>query len=673
MTDLVFARDLPLPRDAATQKFAFLGRSSSGKSYAAKRLVESLVRSGSQVIVLDSVGVWYGLRSGARPLDIPILGGLHGDAPLDSSMGAAIADLACDHATSLVLDVSQMIDADRTRFATAFARRFYERMKGAPRVITLVLEECQEYVPQEPQGGEAMMLHEFQRIAKIGRNFGIGLVLISQRPQEINKKALNQAEVVVAFQMTGPQERKALTYWLSDRGVDAGLPLDKTLPTLEVGKPFIWSPQWLKVSRIVEILPIETGDTSRTPTVGEAAPPPPKLSILDVTSLLSDMQQAVEAAKQDEPKFLKARIQELEKRLAKGAPVPVASPFDRIAAGQLVLKAAFLREQRSKALTDVVAQAQDLGRENARLEAALAQVHSDHESDSLAFELEEFFDGHEQEVIAGPVVRPVAPAPVAATEIPGLPSGEATVLAVVLNARGGATKALVGLETKFKVRTVNDYLARLRVRGLVTRSGDHWFATAQGFNEPRPAPSAPPPPSPLEPRGVSHAGLAEFEPADLALVKLEKVDRLLLRVLGQHGKMPLPRAAMLAGYPSTTSTTRNSATKLRGLGFIEGKSREVAITDAGRAQAGKIEKLPRRGPLLLDYWCDRLERIDGKILRVLVKRHPTRTLQAPLITAAGYEPSKSTGRNSITKLRSLGLVSGKDSEGGVLVRQELVK
>ena len=212
MHELTFAKDLSLPVDAATQKFAFLGRSSSGKSYAAKRLVESLVRSGAQVIILDSVGIWYGLRSGKRPLDIPILGGLHGDVAIDSAMGTAVANLTCDHASSLVLDVSQMIDADRTRFATAFARRFYERMKAAPRVITLVLEECQEYVPQEPQGGEAMMLHEFQRIAKIGRNFGIGLVLISQRPQEINKKALNQAEVVVAFQMTGPQERKALTY-----------------------------------------------------------------------------------------------------------------------------------------------------------------------------------------------------------------------------------------------------------------------------------------------------------------------------------------------------------------------------------------------------------------------------------------------------------------------------
>ena len=39
MHELTFAKDLSLPVDAATQKFRVLGRSSSGKSYAAKRLV----------------------------------------------------------------------------------------------------------------------------------------------------------------------------------------------------------------------------------------------------------------------------------------------------------------------------------------------------------------------------------------------------------------------------------------------------------------------------------------------------------------------------------------------------------------------------------------------------------------------------------------------------------
>ncbi len=34
------------------------------------------------------------------------------------------------------------------------------------------------------------MLHAFTRLVKIGRNFGIGVSLLSQRPQEVNKKVL---------------------------------------------------------------------------------------------------------------------------------------------------------------------------------------------------------------------------------------------------------------------------------------------------------------------------------------------------------------------------------------------------------------------------------------------------------------------------------------------------
>ncbi len=265
MKYLRVADTLNLPLDAVTQKIAWLGRTGSGKTFASKRMVEQMLHAGAQVVILDGSGGWAGLRLGPKAFKIPVLGGLYGDIPLEPTGGALVADVIVDRGTSMVLDVSQMLDAERTRFATAFAQRFFQRKKADPGAVHLVLEECQDYVPENQQRGEEQMLHEFQRLAKQGRTHGIGISFISQRPQEISKKALNQVECVFAFQMTGPHERKALQYWLSDKGFEGKLA--DILPTLEVGAPHVWSPQWLKISKIVHILPIESADTSQTPKV----------------------------------------------------------------------------------------------------------------------------------------------------------------------------------------------------------------------------------------------------------------------------------------------------------------------------------------------------------------------------------------------------------------------
>lgn len=647
MSDLVFAKDLSLPPDAATQKFAFLGRSSSGKSYAAKRLVESLWRAGTQVVIFDSVGIWYGLRSGARPLDIPILGGLHGDVPLDPAMGSAVANLACDHGTSLVLDVSQMTDADRTRFATAFAHRFYERMKAAPRVVTLVLEECQEYTPENPQGGEAMMLHEFQRIAKIGRNFGIGLVLISQRPQEINKKALNQAECVVAFQMTGPHERKALTYWLSDRGIVTGLPLDKTLPTLEVGKPFIWSPQWLKVASVFQILPIETGDTSRTPTVGAAPTAPAKLSIIDIGNLLSEMSEAVVQAQESDPKFLRARIAELEKTLrgtpssaVTAAPEPVWE-FDKARAAQLVTHAGKLRTVREQHLRSLLSTAQDVLQATGLLVEHCKEATDDFVDEQLGLDLEEFFDTIKPHAAPVGATAPRAPQASLMFEPPELPTGEAAVLSVILSAKGGATKALIMLETKYKKSSVDTYTNNLRVRGMAHRSVDKWFATAEGFAAPRPLPSSPTKPAEPPkmrtqiPKVISQSTTLDESPA----APLQAGENSVLHAVFLYGKSGAPRSALVLMTGYKQRSVQNYIASLVKSGLVKRGEHSIVITDAGAALIPKGTKpYPKGGRALIEHLIQVLPDGESKVLGIALGAHPSPAALQACVAETGYKP-----------------------------------
>ncbi len=91
------AEDLALPVEAVTQTFAVLAKRGVGKNYTALVLVEEMLKHGHQVVVVDPVGVSWGLRAaadGQRPgLPIVILGGDHGDVPLHTTSGPIVAGL----------------------------------------------------------------------------------------------------------------------------------------------------------------------------------------------------------------------------------------------------------------------------------------------------------------------------------------------------------------------------------------------------------------------------------------------------------------------------------------------------------------------------------------------------------------------------------------------------
>src|SRR6185295_5902010 len=130
---------------------------------------------------------------------------------------------------------------------------------------------------------ERRMLGAFEDIVRLGRNYGIGATMISQRPQSINKEVLSQVECLVVGQINGVHERKAIDAWVSEHGLDRGLLGE--LPSLKIGQMFVWSPQWLKVFKKVEISAKRTLDASATPKLGHTLITAGELSPMDIQSL----------------------------------------------------------------------------------------------------------------------------------------------------------------------------------------------------------------------------------------------------------------------------------------------------------------------------------------------------------------------------------------------------
>jgi hypothetical protein len=336
MTKLRIADDLKLPIDAVTQRISILGKTRSGKSYTASILVEEVLKAQQQVVILDPKGDWWGLRSSANGksagLPILIMGGKHGDVPLEPTAGALVADLVVNERISVILDFSLFESkADEIRFVTAFLDRLY-RKNTEP--ILLVIDEADVFCPQRPERNETVMLNRMETICRRGAGRGIGVVLISQRSASIHKGCLSQTELMIAHQTTAPQDKEAIKAWVVDHGDEERREdFMTTVPKLPKGVAIVWSPSWLEIYKQVSIRRKETYDSSAAPKVGQSRRPPKILAQVDLERLRKHMADTIEKAKQEDPRALQDEIRKLKAQLAakpnpkpKWGPPPSAAP-----------------------------------------------------------------------------------------------------------------------------------------------------------------------------------------------------------------------------------------------------------------------------------------------------------------------------------------------------------
>lgn len=105
--------------------------------------------------------------------------------------------------------------------------------------IALFCDEAHLYIPerQSSSGGEAFAVEVFERIAKEGRKYGVGLVVISQRPSEVNRTVLSQCNNLVAMRLTNGDDQNVVRRLLPDSlgGFSDLLPVLDTGEALVVG------------------------------------------------------------------------------------------------------------------------------------------------------------------------------------------------------------------------------------------------------------------------------------------------------------------------------------------------------------------------------------------------------------------------------------------------------
>ncbi len=315
MTNVPVSSKLTLPPETVTRRTAILAKTGAGKSNTAKVIVEGCLNLGAQVVILDPVGHWWGLRS---LFAIPVLGGSSGDLPLDPLSGKLMARVVVESGQSLVLDVSGMdSDGQMQRFAKDFAKTLYDLKKTHPSAILLVLEEADEFAPQDTRGAHVPeMVGAFVRIAKRGRGFGIGLLSVTLRSAGLSKNVLNQSDTVIAMRTTAPLDIKAIKEWLEYVELADGPAILRSLPQLVTGSAWFVTPEDGVVVE-VKVTKAKSLDTSATPKVGDVPVDVRKrMKPINLAALGEEMAAVADRVRQEDPAELHKRIAELERQLA---------------------------------------------------------------------------------------------------------------------------------------------------------------------------------------------------------------------------------------------------------------------------------------------------------------------------------------------------------------------
>ncbi len=276
------------------------GKSGSGKSNTASVIAEELLEAGFPLLIVDTDGEYYGLKEEYEMLHAGA------DEECDIQIGPEhaeqMASLALEENVPVILDVSGYLDSDvADELLRKIARQLFIKEKKLKKPFLLVVEEVHEYIPEGGGVGETGNL--LIKISKRGRKHGLGILGISQRPADVKKDFITQANWLVWHRLTWDNDTKVV-----GRIIDTEYA--ELVSELNDGQAFVQT-DWTEVDvRKVQFRRKRTFDAGATPGLDDFERPELK-SVSD--TLVGDLQDISERKQREEDRILELE-NELEKK-----------------------------------------------------------------------------------------------------------------------------------------------------------------------------------------------------------------------------------------------------------------------------------------------------------------------------------------------------------------------
>lgn len=160
---------------------------------------------------------------GKDPLEEAMVEWLGGDAPISVLDFSGVPASVTDRAIGVVLGLL---------FELALRTEEKGPGIGRPRPVLFVLEEAHRYLGE----GANEITHEAAaRIAREGRKYGVGLMMVTQRPSELPETALAQCGTLIALRLTSNKDQSQIRSALPDNVTGLG----DVLPSLRTGEAVV--------------------------------------------------------------------------------------------------------------------------------------------------------------------------------------------------------------------------------------------------------------------------------------------------------------------------------------------------------------------------------------------------------------------------------------------------
>jgi hypothetical protein len=309
MTDFKISKDLSLPRESATWVFAFLAKRGAGKTYDAADLAEEMLKAQIPIVVIDGMGIWWGLRvgkTGEGPgLPVVVFGGEHGDLPLVPEKAKNIAHAIVEANISVVLDLSALSKRQSRLIVTDFLDELY-RLNRLERHV--FIEETDMYAPQKTIGPEmATCLGSVDNFVRRGGNHNLGCTMITQRSAVLNKDILTQSDCLVVLRTLAPQDKKAIQAWVEEQTDEDRRKLHQwydSLKQLRNGEAWVWHPEKPTIYKRVMFRQRETFHATRAFLL---SPKAATIKLMDVQEFVEKFRTVFEPKPKPPPQTASSR------------------------------------------------------------------------------------------------------------------------------------------------------------------------------------------------------------------------------------------------------------------------------------------------------------------------------------------------------------------------------
>ncbi|MEO8602659.1 MAG: hypothetical protein ABI629_08790 [bacterium] len=321
---------LPL-LDFAVARTGILGITRSGKTYAAKGIAEQLLGADIPIVVFDAIGVWRHLKTpgtgpNAKGYPIVIAGGASPDLPLTPQSAPEIVRAAIREKIPLIIDLydAKLSKSDwRLIVQHCFRTLLYEN-KGLRHIF---LEEAAEYAPQKIIDGQTYA--EVEKLARMGGNVNLGITIINQRAQEVNKAVLELCDNLVLLRQRGSNAIGNLEKWLDRASPETSRAISKELPHMTQGECWVWAEEAERPVRTktAALRSFHPDRRETTVTVPQRASVDTKMF---VTRLTGELGALVELQKANDPAALRKEICELKRKVAAAEKAAPAAKVERV-------------------------------------------------------------------------------------------------------------------------------------------------------------------------------------------------------------------------------------------------------------------------------------------------------------------------------------------------------